>query len=199
VWNGAPVLTDTAYFRQMTTTSQNLNQSYGYLWWLNGKESFKLPTLQITFPGSLIPEAPADMFMALGKNDQKIYVIPSQNMVVVRFGDTAGGFNPAYSSFDREVWRRIADLEGTTAANAVFDEKEIQITPNPARDFFRLEASSSILEIRLFTATGQPVFHQKQDGATAANIQIAHLPKGIYFVKILTEKGWRAEKILISE
>jgi CubicO group peptidase (beta-lactamase class C family) len=37
-WNTTPVLTDPAYFQQMVNTSQDLNKSYGYLWWLNGKE-----------------------------------------------------------------------------------------------------------------------------------------------------------------
>ena len=45
VWNTDTVMHDTAYFNQMINTSQNLNLSYGYLWWLNGKASFMLPGL----------------------------------------------------------------------------------------------------------------------------------------------------------
>ncbi|MBK6679695.1 MAG: serine hydrolase [Ignavibacteriales bacterium] len=52
-WDATPILTDTTYFREMTNTSNTINKSYGYLWWLNGKESFMLPQSQIVFPGML--------------------------------------------------------------------------------------------------------------------------------------------------
>lgn len=59
-WGNNQILTDTSYFNQMINTSQALNKSYGYLWWLNGKSSFMLPTLQTVFNGSLSPNAPND-------------------------------------------------------------------------------------------------------------------------------------------
>lgn len=90
-----------------TNTSQQINKSYGYLWWLNGKTSFKLPQSQMEFQGSLIPNAPNDMFMALGKNDQKIYVIPSRKMVIIRMGNAANDVNFALSNFDNELWSKI--------------------------------------------------------------------------------------------
>jgi len=100
-------IVDEIYFNQMTSTSQNINKAYGYLWWLNGKESFHLPQSQMQFIGTLIPSAPTDMYMALGKNDQKIYVIPSKRMVVVRMGDAADGANFALSDFDNMLWQKI--------------------------------------------------------------------------------------------
>ena len=108
-WNGQQIL-DKTYFDQATTTSQNLNQAYGFLWWINGKSSYRLPQTQLLFNGSLIGTAPNDMFMALGKDDQKIYVIPSKKMVVIRMGDAAGSENLALSSFDEELWSKISML-----------------------------------------------------------------------------------------
>ena len=98
---------NSVYFEAMTTTSQNINKSYGYLWWLNGKESYHMPQTQLQFPGSIIPSAPADMYMALGKNDQKIYVIPSRKMVIIRMGDAADDVNMALSDFDETLWQKI--------------------------------------------------------------------------------------------
>ena len=40
VWNSDTLLRDQNYFTAMTNTSQPLNNAYGYLWWLNGKNSF---------------------------------------------------------------------------------------------------------------------------------------------------------------
>lgn len=106
-WNGATVLTDTNYFNSQINTSQNLNPSYGYLTWLNGKSNYMLPTVHAVFPGMLVPNAPADMYAALGKNDQKIYVVPSQGVVVIRMGESAGNVQLALSSFDNELWGKL--------------------------------------------------------------------------------------------
>jgi CubicO group peptidase (beta-lactamase class C family) len=108
-WIDQQILNET-YYNQATNTSQNINQAYGYLWWLNGKSSFKLPQSQLQIPGNLIPAGPSDMFMALGKNDQKIYVIPSKKMVVLRMGDAADGSNFALSNFDNDLWVKINAL-----------------------------------------------------------------------------------------
>jgi CubicO group peptidase (beta-lactamase class C family) len=108
-WNGNQILNE-AYFNEATSTSQNINLAYGYLWWLNGKTSYHLPNSQLQFNGSIIPSAPSDMFMALGKNDQKIYVIPSKKMVIIRMGDAADGSNMALSDFDETLWQKINAL-----------------------------------------------------------------------------------------
>ena len=108
-WENTTILNE-AYFNEATTTSQNINLGYGYLWWLNGKANYHLPQSQLTFQGSVIPTAPNDMFMALGKNDQKIYVIPSKKMVVIRMGDAADAENLALSDFDKVLWEKINAL-----------------------------------------------------------------------------------------
>ncbi|WP_445722127.1 serine hydrolase domain-containing protein [Flavobacterium sp.] len=105
-WNGTQIL-NTNFFNNATTTSQSINLSYGYLWWLNGKSSYHLPQSQFEFQGNLIPNAPADMFCALGKDDQKIYVVPSQKLVIVRMGNAADGSNFALSTFDNILWQKI--------------------------------------------------------------------------------------------
>ena len=109
-WNTTAILSDTNYFHNQVNTSQNINLSYGYLTWLNGKSSNMLPQSQIVFPGAIIPNAPADLFAALGKNDQKIYVVPSQQLVIIRMGNTAGGVKPAGSDFDNELWGKLKTI-----------------------------------------------------------------------------------------
>jgi CubicO group peptidase (beta-lactamase class C family) len=107
-WNGTAILNDATYFNSMTNTSQNYNLSYGYLWWLNGKASTMVPGLQTVFPTSLAPNAPADMIMALGKDDKKVYVVPSLDVVVVRLGDNASSTSVlGPSSFDNELWSKL--------------------------------------------------------------------------------------------
>ncbi len=100
------------FLETAVNTSQEINEAYGYLWWLNGKLSYHLPSTQFEFEGALIPTAPAETFAALGKNDQKIYVVPSQKLVVIRMGNVASDVNFALSSFDEELWTKLNDLMG---------------------------------------------------------------------------------------
>lgn len=106
-WDKTKVLADTNYFNSQVNTSQSLNLSYGYLTWLNGKPSSMLPRVQTVLPMPLISNAPADLYAALGRDDQKIYVVPSQGLVVIRMGNSAGGFSFALSGFDSELWSKL--------------------------------------------------------------------------------------------
>jgi len=105
-WNGTQII-NTNYLNSATSTSQNINLAYGYLWWLNGKTSYHMPQSQLQLNGSLIPSAPTDLYCALGKNDQKIYVVPSKKLVIIRMGDAADGSNFALSDFDDVLWQKI--------------------------------------------------------------------------------------------
>ncbi|MEP1489262.1 MAG: serine hydrolase [Algibacter sp.] len=105
-WENTQIISN-FFLNEATNTSQSINQSYGYLWWLNGKSSYHLPSVQFEFDGELIPNAPADTYAALGKNDQKIYVVPSKKIVVIRMGDAADDSTFALSSFDNELWGKI--------------------------------------------------------------------------------------------
>jgi CubicO group peptidase (beta-lactamase class C family) len=110
-WESTKIVPE-PFLQEATNTSQNINEAYGYLWWLNGKSSYHLPQTQLEFNGNLIPNAPDDMFAALGKNDQKIYVVPSKKLVVIRMGEVSDPNNPnfALSNFDNDLWDKINAL-----------------------------------------------------------------------------------------
>ncbi len=112
-WDGKQIVS-AKYVKEAASTSQKLNESYGYLWWLNGKPSYKLPGgVGGVQPGMLWPDCPADAFGALGAQDKKIYVIPSLDLVVSRHGGAAGiartpgAEGGGRSSFDNELLGRI--------------------------------------------------------------------------------------------
>ena len=108
-WDGTAVLGDTNYVNAMTSSSQAINPSYGYLWWLNGKNSVIFPGSTTSFNSSVTPSAPADMISALGKNGQFIDVVPSLNMVVIRMGNEPSG-NLVPVIFHDEMWEKIMDV-----------------------------------------------------------------------------------------
>jgi CubicO group peptidase (beta-lactamase class C family) len=105
VWNGSTII-PSAYFKLMTSTSQNLNLSYGYLTWLNGKSSFMAPQSQTVVQQMLTPNAPTDMFAAMGKNGQLINVVPSKNIVMIRMGDAPDN-NLVPFTFQNELWGKL--------------------------------------------------------------------------------------------
>ena len=106
------VIINPSFFNASINTSQNINPSYGYFWWLNGKSSYLLPGGQTVYNGALIPNAPHDMYAAMGASDQRIYVIPSKKIVIVRMGDASNPQNPSFalSGFDVELWNYINAL-----------------------------------------------------------------------------------------
>lgn len=107
-WNGEQVINQT-YQNQAVNTSQSINLAYGYMWWLNGKSSFHLPQTQFEFQGELIPNAPEEMYCGLGKDDQKLYILPSKKLVIVRMGNVSDPLNPTFASseFDNQLWGKI--------------------------------------------------------------------------------------------
>ena len=108
-WENEALINE-AYFEEMTNTSQNLNPAYGYLWWLNGKSSYKLPQSTATFQGKLIPNAPDDLIAGLGANDKKLYVVPSEGLVIVRLGPEAENSTLGPSGFDNILWEKISAI-----------------------------------------------------------------------------------------
>jgi CubicO group peptidase (beta-lactamase class C family) len=187
-WNGTTVLADQNYQTEMINTSQNFNQSYGYLWWLNGKGTHMLPSSQFVFNSDIIQNAPDEMFAALGKNDQKLYVIPSQNIVVVRMGESSGVSLFALSTFDDQLWGILKNVicDETNAIENISNEA-IKIFPNPASTelFFEERGGYEIDQIKIFNTLGQLV---KREKINSTQIDISEFLKGTYFIQLLDEK-----------
>lgn len=81
VLNGERVVSED-WVAQSTRPNNSDNQkAYGYQWWLNtGNAALRWPDL------------PADAYAARGNREQRLMVIPSQNLVIVRLGWTSGSY-----------------------------------------------------------------------------------------------------------
>ncbi|MEY3084717.1 MAG: hypothetical protein RL037_897, partial [Bacteroidota bacterium] len=162
-WNGNQIMTDTAYFNEMVNTSQNLNKSYGYLWWLNGKQSFMVPTLQNIIPGFLFPNAPADMFSAIGKGGQFLNIVPSENLVWLRMGDDPTG-NLVPFLLNELIWNYVNELNCSTSITDVsLTSEHIQLYPNPTSDIFNVSIASELIGqgYKIINQLGQVVMEGK--------------------------------------
>ena len=90
-WNGTQVI-DSSWVDYVTTPALNSNERYGGHFWLNA--------------GGHMPDVPRDTFYADGFEGQRILIIPSKTMVIVRFGLTEEGgadFNAMFSGITDAV------------------------------------------------------------------------------------------------
>jgi CubicO group peptidase (beta-lactamase class C family) len=196
IWNGDTLLRNQAYVAAMSTPSQMLNKSYGYLWWLNGQPSYMLPGLQFNIPGPLCPNAPPDMFAALGKNDQKIHVVPSKGWVVVRQGNpaTAAGSPQVPVVFDNELWAYLNALncDPTATGEVNNDAPVLHIMPTIATDGWYITSSAPIRQVRIINTTGQVVKTLTcRTGEKEIFMPADHLTAGLYFLECTGENGKR--------
>ena len=99
-WEKRDLLKDKDYLWAATTPSQKLNPSYGYLWWLNGGP-FVASGSGRKRPGRLVSTAPKDMYAAQGKLGRRLYLLPTQQLVIVRLGDQAN------LDFNSEFFKRL--------------------------------------------------------------------------------------------
>lgn len=98
--NGTRIVTEKSLAEMFERSAAN--PSYGRLWWLNGADYSVRATGQRA-QGQLIPSAPRDLVAALGAMDRKLYVSPSQKVIVVRLGATAPD-----TKFDENLWRLLS-------------------------------------------------------------------------------------------
>lgn len=195
IWNGDTLLKDRSYAAAQVNTSQNLNKGYGYLWWLNGKESFMLPTLQTVFPGSFAPSAPADMYTALGKNGQILSVAPSKGIVFVRMGNPSSGPGAEVSvTLPENIWSRLNAVMCNTTAVDQPEATVLNLYPVPAGHTVNLSGSAPLRAWELRDMSGRLIDAGRADGYQAS----ISLPEaaGMYVVTAVTVSGQRISRIL---
>ena len=185
VWNGTPVLSDTSYFRQMTTSSQSLNTIYGYLWWLDNQ-----PT-------------PSRRLLAVGANGQYVVVIPSENLVWIRMGeDNASNTVPLL--YGDTIQQYVDDLTcwlPSKSAAAFPEAAEMTLYPNPSTTAqWQLQTSQPMDQAILYNAWGQALFTQSlSPDATIHTLDASalQLPAGLYWWQLTTTTGETQTKRVI--
>lgn len=198
-WNGTQVMSDTAYFNAMVQTSQTLNQSYGYLWWLNGKASFMVPGFQSVLPGNIMPSGPSDLIMALGKDGQMLNIVPSMNLVYVRMGDAPGTAEvPLF--FNDTIWQKLNAVMCTGVGMQENRQMvKFQLAPNPSSAEFYVHFGTSVTgEILVRDLCGRVVHQQELFNAVSVDFNL-NVGAGMYLVQFIDSRGeMSTEKLVIN-
>ncbi len=80
-WKSVQLVSE-AFVREALTSSTELNNAYGYLWWLNRAGTWMLPGSTQQLAGPPHKSAPLDIFWASGACGQVAAGFPSQNLIV---------------------------------------------------------------------------------------------------------------------
>jgi len=193
-WGDTPILEDSVYAEQMIRTSQTLNPSYGYLWWLNGKDSYIPPGLPISQPGSIVPDAPSDVFFAAGAQGQYISISPGQGLVMVRQGLEVSG-DLASLNLHNEIWKRVMNLSCSTVSQNPTLDNQISVYPNPASNILHVEGvKGGAFSVSVYDLSGKKqlsVFNEFQ-------VNTQSLSPGLYFIRIIHTGGIFTESVEIK-
>lgn len=211
-WGTDTLMKDTAYYRAMINSSQSINNSYGYLWWLNGKQSYMIPQSQIVFPGWMAPNAPGDMYAALGKNGQVICIAPSLGIVFVRMGNDPDSSFEVPNKFCDDIWVRFNKVINRTVGveKEITGRKSTQafctVYPNPAKNnisFAVTVANRCTGIIEIYSSLGEKIStekpHSLSTGTNTVTVALGPLTRGVYFYRIVLSNGSEETKVLTGK
>ena len=185
VWQNEVVLNDVGYFQEMINSSQELNPSYGYLWWLNGKESYIAPSSPLSINESIAPNAPSDLITAAGAQGQFISISKSTGMMMIRQGLSDEKDLAALPIID-EIWSRILSFNNencqTVTSGNSLENEGIILYPNPASDHIYLKGinNNDSFTISILDISGKEI--NRTENSTVINT--SELVAGNYILRI---------------
>jgi hypothetical protein len=208
IWDTDTLLADASYFWRMTNTSQDLNPSYGYLWWLNGKASYRVPELQIDFPGSWAPDAPSDMIAAIGKNGQFINVVPSRQLIMVRMGEAPDSSYDVPMEFNNDIWKKLNEViydqtavEENNSPNQFVLRQNFPNPFNPVTTISYQLPHDSYVSLKVYDVIGREiavlVSKDLSPGFYSQHWDAAGIPSGVYFYRLHAGTFDRTRKLVL--
>jgi len=189
-WNGNQLMTDANYFQEMITPSQNLNNAYGYLWWLNGQSSYMVPTSQLVLPGMLLPHAPADVYAALGKNGQILNVSPSEGLVVVRLGNAPDNSLVPFILND-QIWEKL----NAVLCTSVTESADNNFMLNQTASSVRISWPGKTFTCEFFDLKGNKI--SRSEARNSKEMNTTALSAGMYVVRCASGSAVEVRKVVV--
>jgi CubicO group peptidase (beta-lactamase class C family) len=92
MWQGERLVAQGAFAE--CWQGSDANPAYGLTWWLNRATDADIP-VSVPAGQTLMGDAPEDAVVAAGHDDQRLYVVPSRDVVVVRLSEGDRQFDDA--------------------------------------------------------------------------------------------------------
>jgi hypothetical protein len=155
-----------------------------------------IPQSQIVFPGTLMPNAPSDMYAALGKNSQYINVVPSKGLVLVRMGNDppeGGGLVP--TAFNNNIWKYLNKIMCQNNSTSGISDNNYTVYPNPSQGFIHISGALTATDkIHIMSSNGLVV----AEFTGVNDLDIRNLSSGIYTLHITHNAGNYVQKIVLE-
>jgi len=135
--------------------------------------------------------------------DSSVVVVDSL-VVLPQFGITYSDTNLVLSITDLPILDSLSTLlvydycQFVKTENIIL-KNEFAIFPNPASSTFTIRFDSQFqnADLEIFNLLGEEVYHVEYKSNLTVDCE--HLPPGLYFVKLQTEKGSAVEKLVIQK
>ena len=198
-------------------TMASTDNSYGYM---NTAAYFCIDKLQISAPEQII----AVTGVELNKNELTLAIHETETLIAnvlpenaTNKGVTWTSSNPSVATVNNGTVIAIAKGETTitvTTDDGNFSDictvtvsdvgieqlqvaNELQVYPNPTTGELHVTCHSSLVtNVELFDVYGKTVFPHTAHHTPHTALDISHLPTGVYFVRIETEKGTVMKKVI---
>ncbi len=104
-WNDEQVVSE-EWVAEATTPSTEINNAYGYLWWLNRPGPVELPGRDVGASGPIWPDLPENAYAAIGLGNQIVLVLPDEGIVVTRAGQPGADIG-AQGNLVNEIGKQV--------------------------------------------------------------------------------------------
>jgi hypothetical protein len=206
--NSVKSLSDGGFVLLGTTPSHDGDVSHNYGW--QGKPNIWV--LRLDDGGHLLYEGcygAATLTESLGRNN---FVMPSNNRLVVTGTTRSKAHHPPESQgnvdcgnthtgpLNNNDWWVFEIYDTTVYVQEHFDTRKLQVFPNPATTEAWMQLPENIVlenaRIELYSPTGR-LLYKAQPTSQFHKIDVAHLPKGLYLVRVWDGERWVAEKLVV--
>jgi len=140
----------------------------------------------------LFPNAPADMYAAMGKNGQFLDVVPSQGLVVVRMGNAPTADDVPFTMNDT-IWQKLNDVmcSGTGMNEQTAIVPAARAHYNVAEGAVAVNVALNPKAIAVLTDVSGRVVHSglPADAAHGAVVHVGALPPGVFVLDAMGTSG----------
>lgn len=177
MWAQTQVMEDLDYYHAMINSSQDLNKSYGYLWWLNGKSECMIPGSDQVFNSNIFQGVPSDAYAALGKNGQILLIVPSMDLVLIRMGESNDKALVSITLVN-DIWRQMAKIIGHSDYYLDQSQKPHIYLYNT---HIILDNINHYSNLEIYNTLGQLLFEDSSGNAKSIDIKFEDR---VFFVKL---------------
>ena len=111
-------------------------------------------------------------------------------------GDAVANRADIFFDYNFPIDTGLANTVFQTLSNYVFEvDSSIAVYPNPATTEVTVKSNNNIKSIQLYDVQGRIITASLTD-TLESKIDVSNYGSGIYFIKIITEKGMQVQKLL---